>query len=167
MRANLLMFSCCRKKKSRHERKMIRKKQSLPSCTGPFQRHPMRWYLHVVGRKSHSNFSWRSNDLLGNSFSQNRHSFGNSETAFSTAKFLEAVDLEISTRQLGQVAIWSRNLRKEQENKSHLFGMNGLPARTRIPSIGKQMREARCAHQMPHLTLQRKRKREDRSLARW
>lgn len=38
------------------------------------------------------------------------HSFGSSLTAFSTARLRDAVDLEISTRQFGQVAIWSRSL---------------------------------------------------------
>lgn len=43
----------------------------LPSCSGPFHWHPIRTYLHVVGRSSHSFCSWRSNDLLGNSLPQN------------------------------------------------------------------------------------------------
>lgn len=42
------------------------------------------------------------------------HSLGSSEAAFSTAKLREAVLLEISTRQLGQVAIWSRKLKKKK-----------------------------------------------------
>lgn len=50
------------------------------------------------------------------------HSLGNSLTAFSTAKLREAVDLEISTRQLGHVATWSRSLFKW---KSILINKNG------------------------------------------
>jgi hypothetical protein len=38
------------------------------------------------------------------------HSLGNSDTAFSTAKLRDALFLEISTRQFGHVATWSRNL---------------------------------------------------------
>lgn len=45
------------------------------------------------------------------------HSLGSSETAFSTAKFLDAVLLDISTRQLGQVATWSRSLNRKQNKR--------------------------------------------------
>lgn len=108
----------------------------LHSWIGPFHGQPMRWYLQLVGRSSQSCFSWCSSDLLGYSLAQNWinvqsinkvhlltdhcflkcknpitwHSLGSSLTAFSTAKLRDAVDLEISTRQFGQVATWSRNL---------------------------------------------------------
>lgn len=93
----------------------------LPSWTGPFHWQPMRWYLQLVGRSSHSFFSCRSSDLLGYSLPQNWHSPGSSETAFSTAKFRDAVDLEISTRQFGHVATWSRNLHHRTWEKIFWF----------------------------------------------
>lgn len=53
---------------------------------------------------SHSTSSCRVRVFLGNSLPQNWHSDGSSLTAFSTARFLDADVLLISTRQLGQVA---------------------------------------------------------------
>lgn len=58
---------------------------------------------------SHVFSSWCCNEWRGNTRVQNLHSEGSSETVFSTARFLEAVVLEISTRQLGHVAASSRS----------------------------------------------------------
>lgn len=59
---------------------------------------------------SHIDSSCRSKEFLGNSLLQYWQWAGNSDTAFSTARFLEEDVLLISILQLGQVASSSRSL---------------------------------------------------------
>lgn len=66
---------------------------------------PIFYYL-----SSHIVSSWRSKEFRGNSLAQYWHSAGNSDTAFSTARFRDGDVLLISILQLGHVAISSLSL---------------------------------------------------------
>lgn len=57
-----------------------------------------------------TSFSWLSRIFLASSWLQYWHRVGSSETAFSTAKFRVQIDLLISPRQFGQVAVSSLSL---------------------------------------------------------
>lgn len=71
----------------------------------------LRWPIHhrliewiVLQTHEHKKCKhWRASSII------TWHSLGNSLTAFSTAKLREALFFEISTRQFGHVATWSRN----------------------------------------------------------
>lgn len=67
-------------------------------------------FIDIDYLSSHIVSSWRSKEFLGNSFAQYWHSAGNSDTAFSTAKFRDGDVLLISILQLGHVAISSLSL---------------------------------------------------------
>lgn len=109
------------------------------SWFGPFHWQPILWYLQCVGRSRQSYASWRSRDLYGNSTQQYWHSDGSSETAFSTARFLDALLLDISTRQFGHVATWSRKLWRF---KFLLFNFVGNFLRSYRPSANKWVKQA-------------------------
>lgn len=82
----------------------------------------------VTNLSSQSCSSCLSNEFLGNCLLQYWHSEGSSDTALSTARFLVADVLLISTLQLGQVAVSSRNLASANMWEKH-------PAHIRWPLL--------------------------------
>jgi hypothetical protein len=77
------------------------------------------------------------------------HSLGNSLTAFSTARLRDALFFEISTRQFGQVATWSRS----RPSARRCVKQPALWGKTELVWLWRSRNRYKLPHQMPGNTL--------------